>query len=76
MVNIFVFLRSLYPLQTVFVEGYTVFTLSVRTKEGTYESVSVAFCYAPNFEKVGYILVSACPYVCMCVCVFLFEISS
>ena len=29
--------------------------------------------YAPNFEKVGYILVSACPYVCVfvgvCVCV-------
>ena len=22
--------------------------------------------YAPNFEKVGYILVSACPYVCVC----------
>ena len=28
--------------------------------------------YAPNFEKVGDILVSACPYVC----VFMFEISS
>ena len=25
--------------------------------------------YAPNFEKVGEILVLACPYVCMCVCV-------
>ena len=36
------------------------------------------FCYAPNFEKVGDILVSACPYVCMYVCtyVFMFEISS
>ena len=35
-------------------------------------------CYAPNFEKVGDILVSACPYVCMYVCtyVFMFEISS
>ena len=34
--------------------------------------------YAPNFEKVGDILVSACPYVCMYVCmyVFMFEISS
>ena len=30
--------------------------------------------YAPNFENVGDILVSACPYVCMCV--FMFEISS
>ena len=28
--------------------------------------------YAPNFEKVGDILVSACP----CVCVLRFEISS
>ena len=25
----------------------------------------VATFYAPNFEKVGDILVSACPYVCM-----------
>ena len=32
--------------------------------------------YAPNFEKVGDILVSACPYVCVCLCVFMFEISS
>ena len=44
--------------------------------------VSVTFCYAPNFEKVGGILVSACPYVCTYVCmyvcmyVFMFEISS
>ena len=27
--------------------------------------------YAPNFEKVGDILVSACPYVCMYVCTYL-----
>ena len=26
--------------------------------------------YAPNFEKVGDILVSACPYVCMIVCMY------
>ena len=26
--------------------------------------------YAPNFEKVGNILVSACPCVCMWVCVY------
>ena len=34
--------------------------------------------YAPNFERVGDILVSACPYVCTYVCmyVFMFEISS
>ena len=27
------------------------------------------FCYAHNFEKVGDILVSACPCVCVCMCV-------
>ena len=32
----------------------------------------VSFCYAPNFEKVGDILVSAC----LCVYVFMFEILS
>ena len=26
--------------------------------------------YAPNFEKVGDILVSACPYVCTYVCMY------
>ena len=35
--------------------------------------------YAPNFEKVGDILVSACPYVCMyvcmCVCVCMYSCS-
>ena len=33
-------------------------------------AMSEAF-YAPNFEKVGDILVSACPCVCVCVCVCL-----
>ena len=33
--------QLLYPLQTVFEGGYTVFTLSVRSKE----SVSVTFCF-------------------------------
>ena len=38
---------------------------------GQMEGLSLFFClahltfYAPNFEKVGDILVSACPYVCM-----------
>ena len=26
--------------------------------------------YTPNFEKVGSILLSACPCVCVCVCAF------
>ena len=30
--------------------------------------------YAPNIEKVGDILVSACPYVCMCVCIHVRDI--
>ena len=33
------------PPQTVFVGGYTVFTLSVRTNERMNESVSVTFCF-------------------------------
>ena len=38
----------------------------------------VSTFYAPNFEKVGDILVSACPCVCMYVCMYvcMFEISS
>ena len=35
----------LYPPQTVFVGGYTVFTLSVRPNQRTNESVSVTFCF-------------------------------
>ena len=30
--------------------------------------------YAPNFEKVGDILVSACPYVCVFVCIHVRDI--
>ena len=32
------------------------------------------FFYAPNFEKVEDILVSACPYVCVCVCIHVRDI--
>ena len=39
-----------------------------------YVYIALRSFYAPNFEKVGDILVSACPYVCMYV--FMFEISS
>ena len=31
--------------------------------------------YAPNFEKVGDILVSACPCVCACLCVCVYGAS-
>ena len=43
------------------------------------QDLEIHLYYAPNFEKVGEILVSTCPYViCMYVCVyvFMFEISS
>ena len=36
-------------------------------KSGVYRGMHF---YAPNFEKVGDILVLACPYVCVCVCVY------
>ena len=46
--------RYLYPPQTVFVGGYTVFRLSVRpnerTNERTNESVSVTFCFLNIFK--------------------------
>ena len=32
------------------------------------------YVYAPNFEKVGDILVSACPCVCVCVCIHVRDI--
>ena len=34
------------------------------------EIEKVNYFYAPNFEKVGDILVSAGPYVCVCLCVY------
>ena len=37
----------LYPLQTVFVGGYTVFTLSDRSTD----RVSVTFCFLNNFKN-------------------------
>ena len=37
--------------------------------------IVIAFFYAPNFEKVGDILVSACPCVCLCVCVCVYGAS-
>ena len=41
----------------------------------TVSVVNFSDFYAPNFEKVGDILVSAGPY-CVCMYVFMFEISS
>ena len=44
-------LSYLYPPQTVFVGGYTVFT-SVRPNERTNESVSVTFCFLNILESL------------------------
>ena len=41
----------LYPPQTVFVGGYTVFTLSDRTNNRPTERVSVTFCFLNNFKN-------------------------
>ena len=44
----------------------------IRRKTNTLQQYDIVFCvvfYAPNFEKVGDILVSASPCVCVCVCV-------
>ena len=38
------------------------------------ENSAIPHFYAPNFEKVGDILVSACPYVCMYVCIHVRDI--
>ena len=47
--------RLLYPPQTVFVGGYTLFTLSERTNERPTdrptEHVSVMFCFLNNFKN-------------------------
>ena len=41
----------LYPPQTVFVGGYTVFTLSDRPNDRPTERVSVTFCFLNNFKN-------------------------
>ena len=50
----------------------------IRRKTNTLQQYDIVFCvvfYAPNFEKVGDILVSACPRVCVCVCVCVYGAS-
>ena len=41
----------LYPPQTVFVGGYTVFRLSDRPNDRPTERVSVTFCFLNNFKN-------------------------
>ena len=50
---------------------FSLYTVCFRAKikKMVYTLVKPSF-YAPNFEKVGDILVSACPYVCMYVCTY------
>ena len=48
---VLLFKHLLYPPQTVFVGGYTVFTLSDRTNDRPTERVSVTFCFHNNFKN-------------------------
>ena len=54
-------------------QGVACLTIHVKVSGS---SLGKLFYYAPNFEKVGDILVSACPCVCVCVRVWGIEISS
>ena len=44
--------------------------VSVGSSSLLLHSIKMFVCNAPNFEKVGYILISPCPYVCMYVCMY------
>ena len=58
--------------------GDSAFLHSLNTDWKIITFYIISLFMPPNFEKVGDILVSACPCVCVCVCVcvFMFEISS
>ena len=45
-------LKSLYPPQTLFVVGYTVFTLSVRASVRACVRLSVTFCFFKKTWRV------------------------
>ena len=49
----------LYPPQTVFVGGYTVFTLSVRPSIRP----SVTFCFLNNFKSHGWNFIKPCIHI-------------
>ena len=55
----------LYPPQTVFVGGYTVFTLSDRTNDRPTERVSVTFCFLNNFKNHRWNFIKFCKHIHM-----------
>ena len=54
--------KSLYPPQTLFVVGYTVFTLSVRASVRP----SVTFCFFNNLKSHCWIFIKPCKHVHIC----------
>ena len=52
--------KSLYPPQTVFVGGYTVFTLSVRPSVRPSIRPSVRFCFLNIFKSHGWNFIKPC----------------
>ena len=57
---------SLYPLQTLFVVGYTVFTLSVRACVRPSIRQSVTFCFFNNLKSQCWIFIKPCKHVHIC----------
>ena len=58
-------MEFLYPPQTVFVGGYTVFTLSVRPNERPSECVSVTFCFLNILENHRWNFIKFCEHIYM-----------
>ena len=53
----------LYPPQTVFVGGYTVFTLSVRPDVRASIRPSVTFCFLNKLKSHGWNLIKPCIHI-------------
>ena len=55
----------LYPPQTVFVGGYTVFTLSIQTTDSPTDSVSVGFCFLNILKNHLWNFIKFCKHIHM-----------
>ena len=56
----------LYPPQTLFVVGYTVFTLSVRPSVRAPVRPSVTFCFLNNLKSNCWIFIKLCKNIHIC----------
>ena len=56
----------LYPPQTLFVVGYTVFTLSVRASVRACVRPSVTFCFLNNLKSNCWIFIKLCKNIHIC----------